>query len=90
MDGDKSFMELYGRSIIGKDAANDGGKTFRAYNPALGQPIDQLFYEATESDIASAFASVVEAFDIYRRKSAAEIAAFLESIGKRINAPRCA
>ena len=79
-------MELHGRSIIGTERANDGEKTFRAYNPTLGQPIDQLFYEATERDIASAFASASEAFDIYRRKSAAEIAAFLESIGDQINA----
>jgi alpha-ketoglutaric semialdehyde dehydrogenase len=79
-------MELHGRSIIGTESASGGEKTFRAFNPAIGQPIDRPFYEATEDDIKRAFALAVEAFDIYRQKSAAEIAAFLERIGEEINA----
>src|SRR4051812_36345414 len=79
-------MELNGRSIIGTEPSSGGGKTFRAFNPTLGQPLDRLFYEATESDVERAFALADDAFDRYRQKSAEEIAAFLESIAAEINA----
>src|SRR4051812_45651297 len=79
-------MELHGGSIIGTEPSGGGGKTFRAFNPTRGQPLDQLFYEATESEIARAFLLANDAFDIYRRQSAEEIAAFLENIAAEINA----
>src|SRR5882724_4650223 len=80
-------MDLHGKSIIGNDPADtvsDNGPTFRAFNPALGQQLEPLFFEATPTDIERNFALAENAFAIYGRKSPEEIAGFLERIGEQI------
>jgi len=80
-------MELHGRSIIGNeatDAVSDNGPTFRAFNPALGQQLEPLFFEATPTDIERSFVLAENAFAIYGRKSPEEIANFLERIGEKV------
>ena len=80
-------MELHGRSIIGgEQSANREGEPFRAYNPAMGQPLEPPYYEANETDIEQAFELAETAFDVYRHKPAKEVAAFLESIADQIMA----
>ena len=80
-------MELHGRSIIGGEPSpNREGERFRAYDPALGQPLEPPYYEANETDIEQAFELADSAFDLYRHKPAKETAAFLESIGDQIMA----
>jgi len=80
-------MELHGRSIIGGEPSPiRDGEPFHAYDPALGQPLGPPYYEANETDIEQAFDLAGSAFDIYRRKSAKEIGAFLESIADQIMA----
>src|SRR5205807_1384201 len=77
-------MELYGKSIIGVEPSSTDGQTFHAFDPLLGRQLDPLFYEATDSDIERAFALAESAFDVYREKSPAGIAAFLERIAEGI------
>src|SRR5882672_5496586 len=80
-------MELHGRSIIGNeatDAVSDNGPTFRAFNPALGQQLEPLFFEATPTDIERSFVLAENAFATYGRKSPEEIANFLERIGEKV------
>lgn len=77
-------MHLHGKSIIGAEPTISEGASFRAFNPALGEQLDPLFYEATDTDIERAFTLADSAFDIYRQKSAAEIAAFLDRIAEEI------
>jgi len=80
-------MELHGRSIIrAEPSTNREGEPFRAYDPALGQPLEPPYYEANETDIEQAFELADRAFDIYRHKPAKEIAAFLEGIANQIMA----
>ena len=80
-------MELHGKSIIGNEsdrAVSGDGQTFRGYNPAVGQELDPVFYEATDAEINLAFSAAESAFDVYRRKSAEEIAGFLNTIAEKI------
>jgi NADP-dependent aldehyde dehydrogenase len=77
-------MKLKGRSVIGTAEGSGDGRGFRAFNPAVGRQLDPLFFEATLNDIERAFASAETAFDLLRRKSAEEIAWFLESIATQI------
>src|SRR6266850_6871120 len=80
-------MELHGRSIIGGEPSPiRDGEPFHAYDPALAQPLGPPYYEANETDIEQAFDLAGSVFDIYRRKSAKEIGAFLESIADQIMA----
>jgi alpha-ketoglutaric semialdehyde dehydrogenase len=78
-------MELHGSSIVGGEpSAHREGEPFRGYNPALGRPLEPPYYEANETDIAQAFELAERAFDVYRHKSANEIAAFLGNIADQI------
>src|SRR3989441_9139866 len=80
-------MELHGRSIIGGEPSpNREGEPFRAYDPALGQPLEPPYYEANETDIEQAFELADGAFEVYRHKPTKEIAEFLESIADQIMA----
>ena len=80
-------MELHGRSIVGGEPSADReGEPFRAYDPALGQPLEPSYYEANETDIEQAFELADSAFEVYRHKPAKEIATFLESIADQIMA----
>lgn len=79
-------MELHGKSIVGSKATASGGLTFRAFNPAVGEPLEPLFFEVGDNDIERAFALAEVAFDVYRRKTPEEIAAFLDCIAEQITA----
>ncbi|MCM3901261.1 MAG: aldehyde dehydrogenase (NADP(+)) [Pyrinomonadaceae bacterium] len=83
-------MELHGTSIIGgkpSGAANKDAVTFRAFNPALGQELEPLFFEASDSEIERAFSLADAAALELRRRSPEDIAVFLENIGEQIVAP---
>lgn len=78
-------MPLHGlSSIAGRPAP--GGKTFRAVNPASGNPLDPEFHEALPADLAEAARSAAEAFGPYRSITGAARAAFLERIAGEIEA----
>ena len=79
------MMELQGRSIIeGEPVADDGSRTFRAFNPSEGREFGPEFYEATPAVVARALDAAARAFSEYRQKSATEVADFLEAIARGI------
>src|ERR1044072_8616094 len=52
------MMQLQGRSIIeGEPVADDGSRTFRAFNPSEGREFGPEFYEATPAVVARALAA---------------------------------
>src|SRR5918911_2886802 len=77
-------MKLCGRSIIGGEAAEGCGQTFRAFDPSLGQQLDPPFCEAGGAEVGRAFALAEGAFEELRRKSPEETALFLEAVADEI------
>lgn len=60
--------------------------SFQGINPATGESLPGLFQEATPAEVAQACERAAEAFTIYRKKSGAEKALFLEQIATEIEA----
>jgi len=54
--------------------------SFRAVDPATGEPLEPPFVEASAADVDAAAMAAASAFDDYRRRTAAERADFLERI----------
>lgn len=77
-------MELTGKNFIGNSFSNEGSHTFQAFNPATGQALTPFFHEATAAEIDQAAQKAEAAFRIYRQKSGAEKAVFLENIADEI------
>lgn len=79
-------MHLTGQQLIGNTLSQTGNQTFTAYSPVTGQPLETAFYEATADEVDRAVQLANRAFSIYRKKSPAERAAFLERIADEIMA----
>lgn len=79
-------MTLSGKNFIGNKLSGKGERTFQAYDPANGQALAPLFYEATTAEIDQAVQKAEAAFLVYRQKSGVEKAAFLENIADEIMA----
>lgn len=77
-------MELHGRNMIGKETPAEGTHTFRAYDPALGKPLDPLFHEATPSDVDGALHLAQKAFYVYRRIEPEQRADLLHRMAEEI------
>lgn len=77
-------MELHGRNIIANTVSQESQTTFRAFDPARGEQLEPLFYEATEREIARAAEAAEAAFHDYRRRTSEERATFLECIADEI------
>ena len=75
---------ISGKQLIGKSLSNKGKTPFSALNPSTGEPLDAIFCEATNEEIAEAAHLAEQAFDIYRQKSDVERAVFLETIADEI------
>ena len=78
--------KLTGKNIIGSALSGEGSITFQAENPATRQLLEPGFHEAAEKEIWLAIEKAARAFQIFRRKSGRERAAFLEAIGEEIMA----
>lgn len=78
------MVTLTGKNIIGHALAGEGKIIFHAENPATGSRLEPGFHEASEKEIWQAIEKAAEAFEVYRRKTGAERAAFLEAIGDEI------
>ncbi|HTR03828.1 MAG TPA: aldehyde dehydrogenase (NADP(+)) [Thermoanaerobaculia bacterium] len=61
-----------------------GRTTFRAKNPATGEPLDGEFPEATAGDIDAAARSAERAFEAYAALTPARRAEFLRSIAQQV------
>ncbi len=77
-------MQITGRNIIGFETFSAGTVAIQATNPATGEALAPLFYKATLDELDYAADKAVKAFQIYRKKSGAEKAVFLEKIAEEI------
>ncbi len=77
-------MELHGKNILGREVSRLGHLTYQAFNPLMGKFLDTFFYEATPEEIHRALELAHQAFPYYHRRSAEEIAVFLEKIAEEI------
>lgn len=76
--------ELTGSSLIGAADVHPDGATFRAVDPTTGAELDPAYGEAGPAEVERAAALAAEAFPSYRRTSAEQRAAFLESAATNI------
>lgn len=79
-------MQVLGKNLIGFTESSEGTVGIQAINPTSGEPIGPLFFKATISELDLAVHKANAAFAVYRRKSGAEKAAFLEAIATEIEA----
>ena len=77
---------LTGSSLIGSADVRPDGGTFRAVDPATGAELDPAYGEAGPAEVDRAAALAAEAFPAYRRTTAEQRAAFLDSIAANIEA----
>ena len=77
-------MDLHGKNLIAGELSSQGTSRFSAVNPVTGSNLDPLFAEATEAEADRALDLANEAFELYRRQSPQQIAAFLEVIAEEI------
>lgn len=79
-------MELTGKNIVGNQLVAAGHTTFYAEDPSTGRRLETAFTEATVQEVGQAVQKAGEAFQLYRKKSGKERAAFLEAIADEIMA----
>lgn len=79
-------MSLHGLSLIAGSPGRPGGSTFRAVNPATGQPLEPAFHEASAAEAGHALDAAATAFADYRARPAAERARFLDTMAAEIEA----
>ena len=77
-------MTITGEHIIASTFITSNGKAFWATNPVTGEALPTKFHEASEAEINQAAEQAEAAFLIYRKKSGAEKAEFLDRIGEEI------
>ena len=77
-------MELTGSQLIGDTFSNTGTQSFTGFNPATGQPLPTIFYEATGEEIDRAVALADQAFLQYRKIKGIDKAIFLEAIAEEL------
>lgn len=79
-------MNITGKQIINGTYVAEGKVTFTSFNVTLGQPIDTVFFEATDEEIDYAVSSAFHAFKTYHNTPHAERSAFLRTIAAEIEA----
>ncbi len=77
-------MDLRGMSFIGWASGADGGKKFRAINPATNTALDPAYTSALPEEVDRAARLAADAFTSYSRFSGKEKAAFLRAIAKGV------
>lgn len=77
-------MRLTGQNFIGDKKSAKGNATFSAINPASGEELDTVFYEATPAEVDRAAQKAAQAFKVYRDKSGHDKAEFLEAVADEI------
>jgi NADP-dependent aldehyde dehydrogenase len=79
-------QNLSGVSLIAGRPGSRDGETFRAYNPADGQPIDPAYYTAIESELNAAVESAAAAAPFLAASSGADRAKLLRAMADAIDA----
>ncbi|MBL7856310.1 MAG: aldehyde dehydrogenase (NADP(+)) [Cyclobacteriaceae bacterium] len=77
---------IEGKQIIGFEMVAEGSASFHSFNPATGEKLHYQFTKATPGEVNKAAEKAAGAFQVYRKKSGAEKAIFLETIANEINA----
>jgi NADP-dependent aldehyde dehydrogenase len=77
-------MELHGKNQIGGTLSAAGRKTFSAFDPRQGKPLDPVFFEATGEEVDRALRLAAGAFPAFRASSAETVGGLLESIAEEI------
>lgn len=78
-------MELHGKNIIGGRASASGKKTFFGFDPKQNKQLPMPFYEVTPEEVNEAMEMADRAFPLFRRVTAEQLAAFLETIAIEID-----
>lgn len=78
------MASLTGKQFIAGTLSAAGTARFTAHDPAKGIAIEPEFIEATSDEIDQAVIAADACFDEYRKKSAREIAIFLEAIAAEL------
>jgi alpha-ketoglutaric semialdehyde dehydrogenase len=73
----------YGENIIGFESSREGKDVITSINPTSGDQTGE-FFVATPAEVDKAVEMAAEAFQVYRKKSGAEKALFLEAIADEI------
>ncbi|WP_189605635.1 aldehyde dehydrogenase (NADP(+)) [Salinimicrobium marinum] len=71
---------ITGKNYIGEELSALGETTYKTINPEKNSENEQEFIEATKDELNTAVEKGSKAFDVYKNKSAAEKARFLEAI----------
>ncbi|TDB67539.1 aldehyde dehydrogenase (NADP(+)) [Arundinibacter roseus] len=79
-------MTLHGNQLIGFSQSAQGEGSLYGINPATGEKLPTAFYKATSDELEAATSKAAEAFQVYRKKSGAEKADFLDKIAEEIDA----
>jgi NADP-dependent aldehyde dehydrogenase len=79
------MASLHGKNFIGRSTSVHSTKTFTAFNPAAGKPIDPPFHEATGGEVGSALQLAASAFERYRQLTPENRASFLDKIADAIS-----
>jgi len=79
-------MEILGKSLIGFGDAASKGDSFRAWNPATGEPVGPSFSSATKDDVERAARLAGEAFLGFSQVSPAKRTVFLRGVAAKIEA----
>ncbi len=79
-------MTITGQQLIGHQLSASTDDYFSAVDPRTGQELPGVFYEATREEVDRAAQLAEKAFESYRKKPAAEVAAFLDQIAEEIMA----
>lgn len=79
-------MPLIGISFIGNRRGVEGGATFKAVNPATGEPLETLFHSAPIDEVNRAAELADQAFPTLAAASGKARAALLRDLANRIDA----
>ena len=77
---------ITGENYVGTTHSGAGGITFKTFNPKANIETETVFYEATREEVDRAVEKAAQAFHIYKKKSGAEKAEFLEAIASELEA----
>jgi len=80
----KALTMITGENLIGNEYSKLSSTTFRGTDPATGQALSTVFYEASPAEINAAVDKAQAAFWTYRKLSDARRALFLEAIATEI------
>ncbi len=75
---------ITGKNHIGNQISAEGSKTFRTFNPILNVENEQVYTEASDSEINKAVKLASEAFKTFRNVSGKQKADFLNAIADEI------